>query len=70
MYVYVIFLRIKLRRTGSMYIEDQSISCKSADGLKLPKALPANPWIYKVHKEGLKRHLQHKHRVVQSKKVY
>nr|CAB3256543.1 inositol hexakisphosphate kinase 1 [Phallusia mammillata] len=49
--------RIKVRRTGSMCVDDQHHSVHTNN-------TTVNPWIFKVYKEGLQRQLQSKPRVV------
>ncbi|XP_002119424.2 inositol hexakisphosphate kinase 1 [Ciona intestinalis] len=56
--------RIRLRRTGSMYVDGQ-YHRHNSDGEDGNMGLCINPWIFKVHKEGLLRHLQSKHKVIQ-----
>jgi len=58
--------RIKLRRTGSVLVSDRSGDAHQNQGETIQNCLSVNPWSFKVHKEGLKRHLHSNHRVVQS----
>ena len=62
-----LFYRIRLKRTGSLCVDsvvDEDSECSEQKSIS--SSLLVNPWIFKVHQEGLKRHLRSSNKVVKS----
>ena len=60
--------RIRLKRTGSLCVDsfiNDDTECSEPKSIS--SSLVVNPWIFKVHQEGLKRHLRSSNKVVKSK---